>query len=637
MNASERDATLQQASVPTLLMCLAQITGDDTWLKEPFLPKRDISIFAEPTGGLSPQAQQAVREAIARVLDELHSGQRTLPPLPDEAQLVEMMSVCLGERVPPEYAPLAMEEMGYRDRRVEWHTPPAADRLEDFKALVIGAGFTGLCAAYRLKEMGFAFEVLEKNTEVGGTWWENTYPESGVDTPNHFYSYSYAPNTTWTSNYSKRDEMLAYQRKVTQDQGLRQHIEFDTEVVGMTWLEDAQQWEVQTRRADGSTRTRRAAVVISCVGALNRPKLTAIKGIDSFTGPWWHSARWRHDVSLQGKRVAVIGTGASAMQFMRTVAGQAEQVTIFQRSPQWARPPQDYHGTVSPESRWLLENVPYYYAWYRFGLMWRFGDGLLPTVRFDPNWPHPERAMNYRNDSQRRQLTDYLMSQIGDRPDLVAKCLPDYPPYGKRILIDNSWYQSLKRPNVSLVTEGVDRVEGSEIVDASGARHAVDVILMATGFEPGKLLESMHVTGRAGRQLSEQWAHDDPRAHLGITVPGFPNLFVMTGPNTGLAHGGSLMLIAEVQVRYVTTLMRDMLEQGLAEVEVKQPVHDAYNARVDAEHAQLVWSHGGMRNWYRNAQGRVFAVMPWRMVDYWTMTRTPDLSEFETRGAAQPA
>ncbi|MCX7202990.1 MAG: hypothetical protein NTV17_12180 [Burkholderiales bacterium] len=190
---------------------------------------------------------------------------------------------------------------------------------------------------------------------------------------------------------------------------------------------------------------------------------------------------------------------------------------------------------------------------------------------------------------------------------------------------------------MSLVTEAVDRVEGNEIVDASGARHEVDVILLATGFEPGKLLESMHVTGRQGRQLSQQWANDDPRAHLGITVPGFPNLFVMTGPNTGLAHGGSLMLIAEVQVRYVTTLMRDMLEQGLAEVEVKQPVHDAYNARVDAEHAQLVWSHGGMRNWYRNAQGRVFAVMPWRMVDYWTMTRTPDLSEFETRGAAQPA
>ena len=293
MTPTDRDAALAQASVPTLLMCLAQITRDDTWLKEPFLPKRDISIFAEPTGGLSPQAQQAVREAIARVLDDLQSGARTLPPLPDEAHLVEMMSVCLGERVPPEYAPLAMEEMGYRDRRVDWHTPPAPERLKDFKALVIGAGFTGLCAAYRLKEMGFAFEVVEKNAEVGGTWWENTYPESGVDTPNHFYSYSYAPNTTWTSNYSKRDEMLAYQRKVTQDQGLREHIEFETEVVQMRWLDDAQQWEVQTRRADGSTRTRRAAVVISCVGALNSPKLTAIKGIDSFTGPWWHSARWQ--------------------------------------------------------------------------------------------------------------------------------------------------------------------------------------------------------------------------------------------------------------------------------------------------------------------------------------------------------
>lgn len=637
MSPTERDAALAQASIPTLLMCLAQITGDDNWLQEPFLPKRDISIFAEPSGGLSPDIQQRVREAMGRVLDELHAGTRRLPALPDEARMVEMMNVCLGERVPPEYAPMAMEEMGYRDRRVDWRGRPPAQRLAGFRVLVVGAGFTGLCAAFRLKQMGFAFEVVEKNDEVGGTWWENTYPESGVDTPNHFYSYSYAPNTAWTSNYSKRDEMLAYQRQVTQDQGLREHIEFRTEVTGMKWLEQDQQWEVITRRHDGSTRTRRVNAVISCVGALNRPKLTAIPGIETFTGPWWHSARWRHDVSLTGKRVAVIGTGASAMQFLRTVAARAAHVSIFQRSPQWARPPQDYHGTVSPESRWLLENVPYYYPWYRFGLMWRFGDGLLPTVRFDPAWPHPERAMNYRNDSQRRQLTDYLMSQIGDRPDLVSKCLPDYPPYGKRILIDNGWYQSLKRPNVSLVTEAVDRVEGGEIIDATGERHAVDVILMATGFEPGKLLESMNVMGRGGRSLNRQWAHDDPRAHLGITVPGFPNLFVMTGPNTGLAHGGSLMLIAELQVRYVTTLLRDMLEQGIAEVEVRQAVHDAYNERVDAEHAQLVWSHGGMRNWYRNAQGRVFAIMPWRMVDYWRMTREPDLSEFDTRAQLQPA
>ena len=631
MTDIQRDDALRQASVPTLLMCLAQITRDPRWLQEPFLPKRDISIFAEPTGGLSEQAQQTVRDSLATVLDELASGQRSLPPLPSEAELVEMMSVCLGERVPPEYAPMAMEEMGFRDRMLTWRKPPPAARLATFRVLVIGAGFTGLCAAYRLKQMGFAFEVVEKNPELGGTWFENHYPEAGVDTPNHFYSYSFAPNTGWSSNYSKRDEMLDYQRKVSADLDLRRHIDFGVEVLKMDWHEDRRRWEVITREADGSTRSRWADAVITAMGFLNRPKLGSIAGLDTFTGQSWHSARWRDDVPLQGKRIGVIGTGASAMQFLRSVAAQAAQVTIFQRSPQWARPPQDYHGTVSTESKWLLQNIPYYYAWYRFGLMWRFGDGLLPTVRRDPNWPTPQRSMNHRNDRQRQQLTEHLLKELEGRPDLIEKCLPDYPPYGKRILIDNGWYQALKRPNVELVTEAVDHVEGSEIVDATGRRHEVDVILLATGFEPGKLLWPIEIRGRKGLLLSDVWADDQPRAHLGITMPGFPNLFVTTGPNTGLAHGGSAIFVSEVQVRYITAMLREMFERSLSDVEVLAPVHDAYNDRVDAEHAELVWTHPGMRNWYRNAQGRVFAVMPWRLVDYWRMTHEPDLSEFKTQ------
>ena len=631
MTDIQRDDALRQASVPTLLMCLAQITRDPRWLQEPFLPKRDISIFAEPTGGLSEQAQQTVRDSLATVLDELASGQRSLPPLPTEAELVEMMSVCLGERVPPEYAPMAMEEMGFRDRTLAWRKPPPAARLATFRVMVIGAGFTGLCAAYRLKQMGFAFELVEKNPELGGTWFENHYPEAGVDTPNHFYSYSFAPNTGWSSNYSKRDEMLDYQRKVAADLDLRRHIDFGVEVLKMDWHEDRRRWEVTTREADGSTRSRWADAVITAMGFLNRPKLGSIPGIDTFTGPSFHSARWRDDVPLEGKRIGVIGTGASAMQFLRSVAAQAAQVTIFQRSPQWARPPQDYHGTVSTESKWLLQNIPYYYAWYRFGLMWRFGDGLLPTVRRDPNWPTPQRSMNHRNDRQRQQLTEHLLKELEGRPDLIEKCLPDYPPYGKRILIDNGWYQALKRPNVELVTEAVDHVEGSGIVDATGRRHEVDVILLATGFEPGKLLWPIEIRGRKGLLLSDVWADDQPRAHLGITMPGFPNLFVTTGPNTGLAHGGSAIFVSEVQVRYITAMLREMFERSLSDVEVLAPVHDAYNERVDAEHAELVWTHPGMRNWYRNAQGRVFAVMPWRLVDYWQMTHEPDLTEFRTQ------
>ena len=624
----QRDAALAQASVPTLLMCLAQITQDPRWLADPFRPQRDIAIFAEASGGLSAEAQQTVRHAIAQVLDGLASGQRTLPPLPSPEAMTAMMGWCLGEPLPAEYLPMALEEMGFADRRLHWRTSPPPPQRAAFKVLVIGAGFSGLCAAHRLRQLGIAFEVIEKNSDLGGTWFENNYPEAGVDTPNHFYSYSFAPNLGWTSNYAKRDEVWDYQRRVADDLGLRPHIEFGVEADALHWQQDQQQWQITTSHADGSRQTRWANAVITAVGQLNRPKLGAIPGLASFTGQHWHSAQWQHDVPLAGKDVAIVGTGASAMQMLRSVAAQANTVTVFQRSPQWARPPQDYHGSVSPEAQWLLQNVPHYYAWYRFGLMWRFGDGLLPTVRRDPTWPHPQRAMNKRNDSQRRQLTEYLQAELADRPDLLEKCLPDYPPYGKRILIDNGWYAALQRPNVTLVTQAVDHIDGEHIADASGTHHRADVLLLATGFEPGKMLGPMAVVGRSGVPLSQVWGDDNPRAYLGITMPDYPNLFVLTGPNTGLAHGGSLIFVSECQVRYVTAMLREMLETGLTQVEVTQSAHDAYNQQVDDEHADLVWTHPGMRNWYRNAAGRVFSPMPWRLVDYWQLTQAPDLAHF---------
>lgn len=637
MSRSQRAEALGEASVPTLLMCLAQITRDPRWLEDPFRPKRDISIFAERSGGLSEAAQQVVREAIGEVLDELADGRRTLPPLPTADELSKMMSACVGEHVPREYTGMAMEEMGFATREVKWSEPPARDRLEQFNVLVIGCGFSGLCAAGRLRELGVPFNIVDKNPDLGGTWSENNYPEAGVDTPNHFYSYSFSPNLRWSSNYSKRDEVVAYQRKAAGELGVLDRIEFNTKVEELRWNNDLAAWDVRLRDAAGVVSERRYRAVISATGQLNQPKTAAIRGLDQFAGPLWHSARWCHDVSLEGKRIAVVGTGASAMQFLRSVAARAAKVTVFQRSPQWARPPQDYHGTVSTGERWLLENIPYYYAWYRFGLMWRFGDGLLPTVRRDPSWPNPERAMNYRNDRQREQMTEYLLQQLEGRPDLVAKCLPDYPPYGKRILIDNGWYQALKRPNVELVTEAVDRIEADAIIAADGSRHEVDVIILATGFEAAKMLGSMTVLGRSGQALAQAWADDDPRAFLGITVPDYPNLFVAYGPNTGLAHGGSLIFVIECQVRYITTLLCRMIERNIDRLEVRRDVHDRFIERVDAEHAELVWTHPGMNNWYRNQRGRVFGPMPFRLVDYWTMTREPDLRDYETNTQAAPA
>ena len=628
-------AALRDASIPTLLACLAQLTGDRRWIEPPYRPPRDVALFPEPGGGLPQAIQDEVRHAAAALMDAIGNGSFRPAQAPDDAFLRDIMCALLAEDVPPEYVPMAREEMGLSDRAVPAPTQRSAPEGWP-QVLIIGAGLSGICAAVRLRQMGIACRIFEKEADLGGTWRHNAYPEAGVDTPNHFYSYSFQPNLDWSHNYSKREEVWRYVRDTAHAHGLESSIRFGTEVLAMDWDAEARQWSVQCRDADGRDWSTQAPVVITAVGQLNRPKMAPFPGMETFTGRWWHSAQWPADAKLAGKHVAVIGTGASAMQFLRSVAAEADKVTVFQRSPQWARPDPAYHGRVSEGMRWLLQHMPHYYAWYRFGLVWRFGDGLLRTLRRDPDWPHPERAVNRRNDRHRQAMTDYLLSELEGRPDLVEKCLPDYPPYGKRILVDNGWYRALRRDNVELLTEGVARVEGQEVVTESGERIAPDIIVLATGFEAGKMLAPMDIRGRSGKSLREYWGDDDPRAYLGTTVADFPNLFVLLGPNTGLAHGGSAIFMSECQVRYVCGCLKAMIEQGIAAIEVRQSVQDDYCARVDAEHAELVWTHPGMRNWYRNDRGRVFSPVPWRLVDFRALTLVPDFAEYHLTPLSQP-
>ena len=624
------EQAIQEASIPTLLMCLVQITGDEKWLREPFLPKRDTNLFADESGGLTEAAQQQIRSAVATVLAEISAGQRKIAVPPNTELFTKMMSLCVAEEVAPEYAPMMMEAMGLSARDISWTSSISVPHatLANFNVLIIGAGFSGICAAIKLDRLGIPWILADANSEIGGTWLVNDYPEAGVDTPNHFYSFTFAPNHRWPKYFSKRIDVLNYCKSVADKFNITERISLNTEIVSTTWDEASQKWKVVLRDQHGKLRESHANVVISGVGQLNRPKKSFIKGIDSFSGSCFHSAQWRHDVDLAGKRVAIIGTGASAMQILRTVALQASEVTIFQRSPQWVRPSNDYHRDVKPQTMWLFESVPFYFDWYRFGLFWRFGDGLLPTLRRDETWPHLQRSMNSRNDKHRVQLTEYLLAQLDGRADLIDKTLPDYPPYGKRILVDNDWYKTLTRDNVELVASGVDHVDGNQVVALDGSSRQVDVIILATGFEAGKMLASVAVTGRNGVTLRETWGDDNPRAYKGMTMPNFPNLFCLYGPNTNVAHGGSVIFQAECQMRYITSCITQMIESQISAVDVRPEVHDAYNKAVDDEHDQLVWSHPGMDSWYKNSQGRIFSPMPWRFVDYWSMTHDADLSDY---------
>jgi 4-hydroxyacetophenone monooxygenase len=261
-------------------------------------------------------------------------------------------------------------------------------------------------------------------------------------------------------------------------------------------------------------------------------------------------------------------------------------------------------------------------------MFWRYGDSLLPYLRKDPDWPHPERSVNAVNDRHRQEMTDFIHAELGDRADLVAKCVPDYPPYGKRILLDNGWYRTLLKPNVELVDTPIARIVPQGIETADGTVRGADVIVVATGFKVTELAARLNITGRGGVTLAQAWADENPTAYLGVAVPGFPNFYCMIGPNSGPGHGGSVIFQAECQTRYIAAALVGMIENGIGAIDVRRDVHDAYIRKVDAAHEGMIWSHPGMTTYYRNRHGRVFSVMPWRFVDYWAMTHDPDFTDF---------
>jgi 4-hydroxyacetophenone monooxygenase len=522
-----------------------------------------------------------------------------------------------------------MELDGRDVRGVQWGREVSEETREAFRVLVIGGGMSGRLAAIRLEEAGVPYTVVEKNSAVGGTWLENRYPGCRVDVGSHFYCYSFEPNPDWTEFFAQRDELQAYFESCVDKYGIREKIRFDTEVVSARFDEDTHRWKVDLRRKDGHQETLEANALISAVGQLNRPRLPEIAGRESFRGPAMHSAQWQPEHELTGKRVAVIGTGASAFQIVPTIAEQCERVLVFQRSAPWMFPNPNYHEPVGAGKKWALRHLPYYGRWYRFLLFWPACDGGLEAMRIDPDWAEQERSSSQMNELTRQTFTQYLEEQVGDDPELLAKVIPDYVCLGKRTLQDNgSWLKALKRDDVDLMTDPIAEIREDSIVCESGDSHPVDVIIYATGFHASRFLWPMEIVGRGGIELRDQWG-DDPSAYLGITIPNFPNLFCTYGPGTNLAHGGSLIFHSECQVRYIMGCLKALIEGGLSELECKQEVHDEYDERIQKALEGMVWSHPSIeRSWYRNQKGRVTVLSPWRLLDYWQWTQQPKLEDF---------
>jgi 4-hydroxyacetophenone monooxygenase len=623
-------AALLDVSIPTLMLSLVHMSGDAGLIRGALKP---AGLFLnEVQGYMSEEDKAAVRNIALEVIADYRD--RGCPePNPVSAELLhEMMQWLVCEPVPDEYVPMLLEEMeldGRDSRASGTRTEPVRD---DFPVVVIGCGESGLLAGIRLKQAGIPFTIVEKNAGVGGTWYQNTYPGARVDVGNHFYCYSFEPTDHWTHFFAEQPELQAYFQSVMDRYDIGGHVLWETEVTEASWDDATSTWTVQTRDHGGAVRQLTARAVISAVGQLDRPHLPQIDGQQDFAGPAFHSSEWDHSVNLRGERIAMIGAGASGFQIAPTIAPDVQRLTVFQRTAQWMFPNPNYHEEVGRGVQWALRHLPFYGRWYRFLLFWPGCDKGLDAARVDPHHPDQQKAVSEINEITRIMFTQWITSQVGDNPDLVAKVVPDYPATGKRTLQDNgSWLKTLTRDNVELVRTGIDHIEADAVVTEDGTRYPADVIVYATGFKATKVLWPMTIVGRDGAPLGEQWG-ERPTAYLGITIPGFPNFFCMYGPGTNLASGGSLIFHSECQIRYITQCLERLIEGGQQSMEPREDVTADWVARSQAEMRTMVWSQPSIKHsFYKNAHGEVYTLSPWRLVDYWTWTREPDPDDFVFR------
>jgi 4-hydroxyacetophenone monooxygenase len=566
--------------------------------------------------------RDAIEAQARRVIPPFLAGD-AVPATPDDEVLQACMDLAVGGEVPAGYRPLVREQTGIGP--VE---PPAPLRAPaGFHVVIIGAGVTGVLAARTLTGLGLHdVTVLDKNPEPGGTWWQNRYPGCRVDTPSLLYSYTFDQDPGWPEHFSRQPELLRYVKKIAADSGLGDRLRLGTEVTSMVWDEATATWTLHLRTTDGATDTMTAHAVIAALGILRVPKLPGIEGQGTFAGPALHSSDWDPDVEVAGRRIGVIGTGASANQIVPALAPQASELVVYQRSAHWILSHPKYGKELQGVEKALFQ-IPTYREWNRFAESWRFGDGVTPLIQVDPEWPDHERSVNAANEKMRALLMEYLESQVGDRPDLMAKVVPTFPPYGKRMIVDNGWYQALRRANVRLETSPIERITPTGVTTRAG-HDDLDVLVYATGFRADTFLAPMTVIGRGGVDVTARLAVE-PEAYLGISAADAPNLFITPGPNGQPGHGGNGVFAAECHTRYIVECLRLLFDRGARTMTVREETLRAYTDDLCRRLPDIVQSLPTVDNWYRGDRDRITTIAPISILEFWTNTRAPDPAAYE--------
>jgi cation diffusion facilitator CzcD-associated flavoprotein CzcO len=477
------------------------------------------------------------------------------------------------------------------------------------RVAIVGSGFSGLCLGNQLKKAGIrSFRIFEKSASLGGTWRDNTYPGAACDSPSFSYCFSFEQKTDWSRKWAPQAEILAYMEHCAEKYGLLPHIRFETEITSARFNVDRGVWQLRTATGEELE----AEILVTAVGQLNRPSTPDIPGLDLFLGERFHSAQWHHDCTLAGKRVAVVGNAASAIQFAPRIASEASQLTIFQRSANWMMPKGDRECSEAEKRRFGAHpGLAKLYRWW----VW---------LTFEARYPVFRRSRLIAPFMAR--LAEKSMRQQVKDPALQDALVPHYPIGGKRILISDDYYASLNRENVEVVTQQIDHFSEEGVVTEDGRDHPADVVIFATGFESTDFLAPMSIQGRDGHTLENDW-ENGAEAYLGLTVSGFPNLFMTYGPNTNLGHN-SIIFMIECQTRYIVDCIEELKRRDLAWIDVRPEVMKAYNARLQGELARTAWA-ATADSWYKTEGGKITNNWSGTTTRYWWKTRNAKLRDFD--------
>jgi 4-hydroxyacetophenone monooxygenase len=607
----EIDDAVLHADPMVLRGLLYQLTGDESISA--------TEAVASPHGFLSPKAlanpaDVAMLQSKAAEFLKFYRDQGAGDiPIGSQERLQRSLGLTAGEDIPDRDMAMWLEELALHPwtRSLEWPKRPEPEKLQELEVLVIGAGMLGLNAAAQLKHAGIRYTVVEKNSDVGGTWFENRYPGARVDTPSRGYTLICGAEYKHPYQYCPQSENEKYIQWLADRYDLRQSIVFGTEVKSLIWDEGAKLWDVQAV-GPGGPRTWRVNVVMTAVGFLSRPSVPDFEGAEEFTGELFHTARWPEGLDVTGKRVAVVGSGCSGYQTFAEIARVAAHTFLFQRTPSWVFETKNYLTPLPSQVNWLERTLPYYRNFLRFRIKWLFGPNILGHI-FDKD-PHV-------NEPIREQRLEFIRRKFAGHQELMDKMVPSYPPMASRpVLVDeeHSVYDALLQSNTTLVTDGIARITANGIVDGSGQEHAVDVIVLATGFRANEVLWPMEIRGREGKSVEQLWEKDGARAYLGTLLPGFPNFFMIYGPNTA-----GVPVMQELQARFALGCMAHLILNNKSRVDVTLDAYWQYNDEIDKAEVTRVYVSSGVKNYWTNEFGRSAANCPFDARKMWEWLRDP--------------